>query len=250
MEFHTVFPSHGTAADQSPDPEIHTDFRRISAYEAVCDICDQYNMQTAMSQCVSCGWRECRACTIRTGGRRSHKSGGTTHFSQANVEELIAQEALDYEDRVARIGGWSTMRGRPRLRGYDRGRRYHSRGRRGRGGRGVGRPREWERSRQRGYREGRPRFRARAHRAAGSPSQAASSSSPSYTGGRGGSRGARAPETADGAEMLYALGLEDSAGRRSESGSTTSEEERRSRRATYLTQAKRAREDFETQRTG
>ncbi|XRM42511.1 hypothetical protein ABZX51_005728 [Aspergillus tubingensis] len=140
MDPQSAIPPNDTAAEESPAREVHTEFRYIEAYEDVCDRCDLFNMQNAMSQCRS---------------------------SPAPTPEATA-----------------------------------------------------------------------------APSPAASPNTEEAT-----LRDARAPETAEGAEMLYALGLEDSASRRSESGSPATEEERRTIRAPFLILAKRAREEFEIQQT-
>ncbi|EHA19449.1 hypothetical protein ASPNIDRAFT_38870 [Aspergillus niger ATCC 1015] len=239
MDSRSTTAPNDTTANQSPASEIHTEFRYIEAYEDVCDSCELFNMQNAMSQCKSCGWRECRACTIETGGRRSHQFQGKRHFSPVDISELRTQAAIDHERRVARLGGWMSMRGLSRQRGHARGWRYS---RRRRGGQTGG----WERRNGRGHRGNRQRGQEPAPGAAPAPAPSPAAS-PSI--GEARLDGARAPETAEGAEMLYALGLEDSASRRSESGSTTSEEERQTRHASCLILAKRAREQFETQQT-
>ncbi|RAK85416.1 hypothetical protein BO79DRAFT_258416 [Aspergillus costaricaensis CBS 115574] len=235
MDPQSANPPNDTAAEASPAAEVHTEFRYIEAYEDVCDRCDLFNMQNAMSQCRSCGWRECRACTIETGGRRTHRVQGRTHFSPVNVTELMAQATDDHEQRVARLGGWMAM-----TRGRNRARRWIYTSRR--------REEEQHRGRGRRNRRGRRGNRQRCQAPAPAPTpEATAAPSPAAEGAI--LNDARAPETAEGAEMLYALGLEDSASRRSESGSPATEEERRTIRAPFLILAKRAREEFETQQT-
>ncbi|OJZ80889.1 hypothetical protein ASPFODRAFT_704089 [Aspergillus luchuensis CBS 106.47] len=239
MEHQSSNPTNNTAAEASPAAEVHTEFRYIEAYEDVCDRCDLFNMQNAMSQCRSCGWRECRACTIETGGRRTHRAQGRTHFSPVNVTELMAQATADHEQRVARLGGWMAM-----TRGRGRARRWIYTSRR--------REEEQHRGRGRRNRRGRRGNRQRCQAPAPAPTpEATAAPSPAVSPNTEEAilNDARAPETAEGAEMLYALGLEDSASRRSESGSPATEEERRTIRAPFLILAKRAREEFETQQT-
>ncbi|PWY82264.1 hypothetical protein BO83DRAFT_413882 [Aspergillus eucalypticola CBS 122712] len=240
MEPQSAIPPNDTAAEASPAAEVHTEFRYIEAYEDVCDRCDLFNMQNAMSQCRSCGWRECRACTIENGGRRTHRVQGRTHFSPVDVTDLMAQATADHEQRVARLGGWMAM---SRRRGHAR--RWISTSRR---------REEEQQHRGRGRRSRRGRRGNRQHCQAPAPAPtpeatAAPSPAASLNTGEAILNDARAPETAEGAEMLYALGLEDSASRRSESGSPATEEERRTIRAPFLILAKRAREEFETQQT-